>query len=321
LAKIKIEPVFQHARDALDFLERHQLEPSASHYDFALRCVTQPASALARDVYEQTYRGAPLTPDDVRTLLERHGTEDPGMAIDRRERMVARHAEELGTLTSDAHDLTEALERDVGTMVQQSDDWPTGTSALIARLSDAERDLADLRAEFLTLRNAIGVSGLRGADVSHDALTQALNQTGASRVLEPLVQSGRGYVLMMFVIDDLVGINSRFGRPVGDNVLNAFAATLRETFPGMDLIRWTGNEFIIVATDLATMAARPMAEDALAALKARRLKLRGTGQWIGAVTASAGIVVSQGEAPEELLARARANARAAAALGGDRING
>lgn len=321
MAKIKIEPVFQQARQALDFLEQHQLEPSAANYDFALRCITSPTSELARDVYEQTYRGAPLTSDDVRALLERHGAEDPSMALDRRERIVARQAEELGTLTSDAHDLTEALGRDVGTMVQRSDDWPTGTSDLIARLSEAERDLAELRADFLTLRNAIGVSGAQPADVGHDELTQALNQTGASRVLEPLVRSGRSYVLMMFVIDDLVGINKRFGRPVGDNVLNAFAATLREVFPGMELIRWTGNEFIVVATDLATMAARPLAEDALAALKARRLKLRGTGQWIGAVTASAGIVVSQGEAPEDLLARARVNAQAAAALGGDRIKG
>ena len=321
MADIGIEPVFQQARDALGFLEHHHLEPSAANYAFALRCITLPAGELARAVYEQTYGGTRLTSADVSTLLERHCAEDPSLALDRRERIVARQAEELGTLTSDAHDLTEALGRDVGTIVKQSEDWPTGTGDLIARLSDAERDLAELRAEFLTLRNAIGVPGPQRVDVSHDELTQALNQTGASRVLASLIQNGRSYVLMMFVIDDLVGINHRFGRPVGDNVLNAFAATLREIFPDVELIRWTGNEFIIVTTDLATMAARPLAEDALAALKRRRLKLRGTGAWIGAVTASAGIVVSQGEAPEALLARARANAHAAASLGGDQIKG
>jgi diguanylate cyclase len=321
VVKIGVEPIFRQARDALDFLEQHRLEPSATNYDFALRCIAQPASALARDVYERTYGGQPLTSGDVVAILQRHGGVDQSSALERRERMVARQAEELGTLTSDAHDLTEALGREVGTIVKQSDAWPSGTGDLIARLSEAERDLADLRAEFLTLRSAIGVSVPHREDVSHDELTQALTQAGASRVLEALVQNGRPYVLMMFIIDDLTGINDRFGRAVGDNVLNAFAATLREVFPGVELIRWTGNEFVIVATDLATMAARVLADDALAAFKARRLKLRGTGEWIGAVTASAGIVVSQGGRPEALLSRARENAQAAAATGGDQIKG
>lgn len=314
-----MKPFFQRARNALEFLERHQLEPSAANYDLALRCVTDPASELARDVYEQTYRGERLTSDEVLALLARHGVEEPGIKLDQRERIVARQAEELGTLTADAHDLTEALGRDVGTIVKQADDWPSATKDLIARLSEAERDLAELREEFLTLRNSIGAAGPQRVDVTHDELTRALNQTGATRVFDPLVQNGRTYVLMMFSIDDLIGINNRFGRAVGDNVLNAFAATLREVFPDMELIRWTGNEFVIVAADLSTMAARLLAEDALAALKARRLKLRGTGQWIGTVTASAGIVVSQGEAPEGPLTRARANALSAAALGGDQI--
>jgi diguanylate cyclase len=316
-----MKPFFQRARDALDFLEHHQLEPSAANYDLALRYVASPASELARDIYQQTNGGARLTPDEVVALLERHCASPASSALDRREHIVARQAEELGALTSDAHDLTEALGRDVGAIVKQSDKWPTGTGDLIARLSEAERDLAELRNEFLTLRNAIGVPGAQRVDPGHDELTQALNQAGARRVLDPLARKGRSYVMMMFVIDDLIGINKRLGRPVGDNVLNAFAATLRETFPGVELIRWTGNEFVVVATDLAAMAARLLAEDALAALRDRRLKLRGTGEWIGTVTASAGLVVSQGEAPEDLLARARANALSAASLGGDQIKG
>ncbi|MEO7680847.1 MAG: diguanylate cyclase [Sphingomonas sp.] len=316
-----MKPVFQRARDALDFLEHHQLEPSAANYDLALRYISAPASELARDIYDRTSEGSRLTPAEILTLLERHCADGPATALDRREHLVARQAEELGTLTSDAHDLTEALGRDVGTIVKQSDDWPSGTGDLVARLSVAERDLAELRDEFLTLRNAIGVPGPQRVDVGHDELTRALNQTGARRVLEPLAQNGRSYVLMMFIIDDLIGINNRLGRPVGDNVLNAFAATLREVFPGVELIRWTGNEFVIVTSDLAMSAARLLAEDALAALRDRRLKLRGTGEWIGTVTASMGIVVSQGEAPEALLSRARANALSAAASGGDQIKG
>jgi diguanylate cyclase len=69
---------------------------------------------------------------------------------------VTRQAEELGALTSDAQELTSALERDVGTIVARSDDSPQARGDFIARLSDAERDLAELRAEFAKLQSRIG---------------------------------------------------------------------------------------------------------------------------------------------------------------------
>lgn len=319
--KICMKAFFEQARKALDFLERHHLDPDAGNYDFALRYIKNPASELAREVNEQTYGGLRLTSDAMLKLVERHSLRSLSTALDERERTVARHADELGTLTSDAHDLTEALGRDVGTMVEQAEDWPKSTGDLVARLSGAERDLAELRNEFLTLRNEVSVSVQRRENSDRDELTQALNQSGARALFNRFAEHGRTYVMMMFSVDNLIGVNERFGRGVGDNVLNAFAATLRQVFPNEDLIRWTGNEFIIVATDLATAAARLLVEDALAALRARQLKLRGTGEWIGTVTASAGIVVRQGESPEAVVAHARANALSAAARGGNRSEG
>jgi diguanylate cyclase len=316
-----MKALFDQARKALDFLERHHLDPSVAHYEFALRYVTDPTSKLALEVNEQTYGGLRLTSDAMLKLVERYSLRNLSTALDDRERTVARQAEELGTLTSDAHDLTEALGRDVGTMVEQAEDWPKSTGDLVARLSDAERDLAELRNEFLTLRNEVGSSVQRRANADRDELTQALNQSGARTLFDRFAEHGRTYVMIMFSIDNLIGVNERFGRGVGDNVLNAFAATLRQVFLDEELIRWTGNEFIIVATNLATAAARLLVEDALAALRARQLKLRGTGEWIGTVTASAGIVASHGDSPEAVLAHARANALSAAAHGGNRSEG
>lgn len=312
--------LFRQAREALDFLELHKLEPSAENYAFALDYVTNPESELAREVNEQTYGGLRLASGAVSGFVERHLSKSRGTVLDHRERTVARQAEELGTLTSDAHDLTEALGRDVGAIVQQSGEEISGTSDLVSRLSDAERDLAELRDELRILRTAVGVPG-HSADIERDELTQALNQHGAQRVFDALAEHGRPYVLMMFSLDDLAGINKRFGHDVGGNVLNAFAATLRQVFAKEELIRWTGNEFIIVAADLATAAARLLVEDALTALKSRRLKLRGTGAWIGVVTASAGVVVSQGETPTVALVRARTNLLSAATQGGGQAVG
>ena len=321
MPKIETKPVFQRARSALDFLEHHQLEPNAANFELALCYIAEPKSELARDIAERVYDGLRLTAEDAHTLRGRHFPEDTSQALALRERVTARQVEELGALTSDAHELTEALGHDVSVIVKQSDEWPIGASGLIVRLTDAERDLAELRDEFQLLRDAIGVPSSHRADVNYDDLTRALNQTGASRVLQQLTENGRSYVIVMFIIDNLSGINNKFGHAVGDNVLNAFAATLRDAFPEVELIRWAGNEYIIAAADLATAAARSLAEDALAALGVRHLKLRGTGEWIGTVTASAGIVVGQREAPEALVARARENALSAAALGGNQIKG
>lgn len=318
-----MKAVFERARKALDFLERHQLEPTPRHYDFALRYIANPASDLARDVVAHSEGGVRLTADIMAALVARHGIETPAMtpAVERRERTVARQAEELGSLTSDAHDLTQALGRDVGAIASRAEHWPSEGDAIVARLSDAERELADLRRDFAQLRDNIAQAHERRADRDRDELTQGLNPDGARHILGELALSNRNYVLMLFSIDDLVAINRRFGSSVGDNVINAFAQTLRHGFPDEDLIRWTGNEFIVIVTHIGVAAAREAAEQAMTAFRARRLKLRGTGEWIGTVTASAGIVTGQGQAEGEVLERARGQLAQAALLGGGRIHG
>lgn len=312
---------FDKAREALAFLEHHQLDPSPANYDFAFRYVTDPGSDLASDVDGQTYGGLRLTSDAMLGLVQRHLLDGARSELDQRERTVVRQAQELGTLTSGAQDLTEALGREVGAIVKRSDQWPAGTTDLVDRLSDAEREISDLRREFKKLRDAIGEPGQQPPSEWRPDSSPELDQNAARQALELLVKRSNAYVLMVFSIDDLAGIRNRFGSAVGDNVLNAFAATLHQVFPDVNLVRWTVNEFIIVANDLATLGARLLIEDALTAMRARRLKLRGTGEWIGTVTASAGMVVNQSEALEVVLERARAKALLAADQGGDRFEG
>lgn len=199
--------------------------------------------------------------------------------------------------------------------------WHGGTSDFVARLSDAERELAELRSNVEKLQAHIAGREEVQEDIGRDALTQALNQTGAQSLLEAFTRDARDYVLIMFSVDDLTELNEHFGRSVGDNILDAFAATLRQFFQEQELIRWSGNKFVTVMRGTALMAARLIAEEALVAMADRRLKLRGSGEWIGVVTASAGIVVSQNETITEVLERARANVLAAAALGGNKLKG
>jgi diguanylate cyclase len=316
-----MEADFERARRAIAFLEGHQLSPSVANYDLALSYVTNPASDLAREIDSQTDSGLRLTHEAAAAIANRYLRRSPNVPVDEWERSVARHTDELSTLTGDAHDLTSALGREVGTMIAQTDEWPKTRSDFIGRLSVTERELADLRSAVADLQSQIGNGGHLGGDSDHDDLTEALSQKGAQQSFEELADYDHDYVVILFSLDDLIGLNVRFGRAVGDNILKALAATLRQTFPEQKLIRWSGNEFVIVTRDTTLTTARILADEALTAFKARRLKLRGSGEWIGVVTASAGIGTGRREAGTVVLERVRANALSAKASGGNRLEG
>ncbi len=318
-----MKAAFDRARLALDFLEEHRLEPSVAHYGLALAFLTNPRSPLADAIERLTGDGLRLSSEAAADLSRRYLS--PEQSIGAREQAVVRQAAELGALSTDAHEVTSALGRDVGSFAAQADTWPREADRFITRLSDAERQLAEVREEIARLRTRIGGEKpgplTESDDMGRDPLTQALDQSGAQRVLNQLVDYKRDYVLLMFGLDDLIGINERYGRPVGDNVLNAFTATLSEIFPRQELIRWTGNEFVIVMKDTGSTAVRLLAEEALAAMRARRLKLRGSGLAIGVVTASAGMVLGRDEPATIVLDNARERLLEAAARGGNRVEG
>ncbi|MDJ0278233.1 GGDEF domain-containing protein [Sphingomonas sp. 2R-10] len=191
---------------------------------------------------------------------------------------------------------------------------PADPHALAMRIGATERDVALLRDQVATLRAL-----LQGGDGDHDKLTNALNQTGARRILDEMGQHDRRFVVLMFGIDRLVGINREFGHSVGDNILNAFAAKLRGIFPEQEAIRWGGNEFIVVIPGKTITAVRVAAEEVLQLLAERNFRLRESGESIGRVTASAAIVPDHVGNFEVILREARAKIETAMAAGGNRV--
>jgi diguanylate cyclase (GGDEF)-like protein len=79
-----------------------------------------------------------------------------------------------------------------------------------------------------------------------DALTGLANR----RALLPTLWSVRpqGATILFFDLNDFKGINDRFGHQAGDDCLKRFAHILRANFrPSDTLIRYAGDEFIVVA--------------------------------------------------------------------------
>jgi len=323
-----MKAAFEHARAALDFLEQHQLAPTVAAYDVALRYQTDPDGPLGRRIAAFIDGGLRLTADQLAVLIERNAADD---ATGQRERAVSEHSAQLSALTADAHDLASALGRDVGAFAADRSGWPGTATAFSDRLGQAERDLGDVRHELAGLRSRMaepaaaddaraGTSD-RLADPVIDTMTDALTRRGAEAMLAQLAEHDRGFALLLVQLDALVAINDRYGQSVGNNVLSALVSTLRQTFAGQELIRWSGNEFVIVLLDTAVAVAREQLREALDALAARRLRLRDSGEYIGTVTASGAIVAGRGQSGTTMLERARHRLAETASRGGNRIEG
>jgi diguanylate cyclase len=319
-AVVVVAITFEQARKSLDFLELQQLEPTPVNYDLALTYVTRSLPELSREIDTQTDGGVRLSRNEADTLIKRFLSKGKAL-LGAREKVIAQQTEQLGALTSEAHQVTSDLERDVANAVSQAGEWPTATSEFVMRLSDAERELTELRNNLAELQARVDRKELDSSNNSRDLLTRSLDRDGSQDLLRRLTTDGRSYVIIMFGLDNIEELNNKYGRSVGDNIINALAATLREHFQEQELVRWSGNQFVTILKDTAIMQARVIAEEALLAMSQRRLRLRDSGEWVGVVTASAGIVVGQHELTTDVLERARANLLSASEAGGNQIKG
>ncbi|MFD1786502.1 diguanylate cyclase domain-containing protein [Sphingomonas floccifaciens] len=323
-----MKAVFDRARAALAFLESHQIAPTPAHYDLALRYLADPTGPLGRQIAAYTDGGLRLTGEQAALLIASFADDGTPASIGAREQAVSEQTAQLSSLTSGAHELTSALGRDVGAFAADQASWPDSATVFSDRLGQAERELADMRSEISALRSRIaapatdagrGGASDRLADPVIDTLTDALTRRGAEAVLAQLAHYDRGFALILVQLDGLVAINERYGQSVGNNVLSALVSTLRQHFPDQELIRWSGNEFVIVILDTAVTVVRTQLREALDALAKRRLRLRDSGEYIGTVTASAALLTARGESGEDVLARARARLADTAGLGGNRL--
>lgn len=74
-------------------------------------------------------------------------------------------------------------------------------------------------------------------------------------------EPSRDMVVFLIDIDHFKAVNDRYGHAAGDELLRQFAARLREVFRASDhLVRWGGEEFLVVARDTHRDGAPELAE-------------------------------------------------------------
>lgn len=129
-------------------------------------------------------------------------------------------------------------------------------------------------------------SAKRLRQANTDSLTGLFNRRKGREVLEFEIARSKRYQrplsVTMLDLDHFKEINDRHGHHAGDRVLRMVARSIQEQMRNTDiLIRWGGEEFIIVSTETNQAEARQVAERLRAVIEARSLQniLRPTGSF------------------------------------------
>ena len=162
-----------------------------------------------------------------------------------------------------------------------------GFTAVISTVLPASSSL-DMGAEWLVVLGsvlAVSERGRHALEASHerlvlaqddlrrladrDPLTGAINRRALRDVFNAV--HGSGAMLLFFDLDGFKKINDVHGHAAGDTCLQAFAAALKESFrPDDHVIRYGGDEFLVIAPGLDHVAAQLRIDDLTARMERRR---------------------------------------------------
>jgi len=93
-----------------------------------------------------------------------------------------------------------------------------------------------------------------------DPLTGAINRRALREIFNDVQRSGA--MLLFFDLDGFKQINDLYGHAAGDDCLRTFANALRESFrPSDHVVRYGGDEFLLVARGLDAAGARARIDD------------------------------------------------------------
>ena len=313
------------------FLDAHGLSPDPVHYSFAHAALTDPAIGAA--VARLTDGGVRLGRREIEELggVVRLHSENPALAEKRRAvalvEQTRAQVDGFATLMRDLRQETSGFGRDLAASaaaisrqpaIAGIDEIARITGAMSTRVRDAEARLATATAETETLRAELAHAQ---EEARRDSLTGLPNRLAFEEAFGRAALSDGPVCLAVVDIDHFKRVNDQHGHGVGDRVLAAIARGLAAACTGHVVARHGGEEFAVLLRGLRLKAAAALIEAARDDLGERRFRDRESGEPLGKVTLSAGVVaVRDGEAIEEAFTRADRLLYAAKAAGRDRVH-
>ncbi len=191
-----------------------------------------------------------------------------------------------------------------------------------ARASRIERELTRNGEMILTMQRTL--HDARTAAIT-DPLTGLANRRHMDESLQVLagtaMNDGRWLSLLMVDIDHFKRINDKWGHPVGDQVIQLAAATIRGSLRDNDLAaRYGGEEFAVLLPGVTTDDAVMVGERIREAFARHQMVVRNSGEVLGQMTVSVGVAQYEpGEPLTGWMARADAALYEAKGAGRNRV--
>ena len=162
------------------------------------------------------------------------------------------------------------------------------TPAVRAAIATLVIELNDLRSEIQRLKSRL-TEAETAAD--EDPLTTAKNRRAFIREVKRIAAFAQRYdapaSLVYFDLDDLKGINDRFGHAAGDAVLKAVAERLSHNIRESDIVgRMGGDEFAVLLVQADLPTARAKAEQLARLVEADPVQV---GDWLTPIRVSWGV--------------------------------
>lgn len=140
-------------------------------------------------------------------------------------------------------------------------EWLIALGCVIATLDRTQRRLRQSNAELVAAQE-----DLRRL-VDRDALTALSNRRALPEVFRAV--QPQGATIVFFDLDGFKRINDEYGHQAGDDCLKRFAAALLESFRPQDaVVRYAGDEFLVVASGLTDSSVQERIDRLRARLRA-----------------------------------------------------
>jgi diguanylate cyclase len=308
------------AREAIDLMERHGLDPSPMVYAVLSAWRAQSNPDLARAIETVIDSGAPLTDKVCDELHQRFF--GPGDLARETAAVNEKAIQQIQGVVSDLEaagnrtsayserlvDVTRALERQME---------PSRLAALLTGLARTTTEMIVQNKELTTRLNETTreMSALRDAlelvrtEALSDPLTGLANRRNFDEVLKLRIAEaetfGSSLSLILCDIDHFKRFNDTWGHQTGDQVIRFIGASLqRNALSDYLVARIGGEEFALILPRTSLNDAVAFAESVRRSVETKKLLRRSTAEELGLVTISSGVGVwRRGEEAKDFIAR------------------